>query len=86
MLLAVDTGNTQTHFGTFVGEQLQQDWRFATVANSTADDLGAALSNLLALRGLGFADIDGLDPLLAPCRRWGRSGMRWRAATSATRC
>ncbi len=58
MLLAVDTGNTQTHFGTFVGEQLQQDWRFATVANSTADELGAALSNLLALRGIGLADID----------------------------
>src|SRR4051794_33074476 len=58
MLLVVDVGNTQTHLGTFDGEQLVEHWRFATVRSSTADELGAALRNLLALRGMTFADID----------------------------
>src|SRR3954452_4736830 len=58
MLLVVDVGNTQTHLGAFDGEKLIEHWRFATVRLSTADELGAALRNLLALRGLSFADID----------------------------
>ena len=60
MLLVVDVGNTQTHFGVYrAGEtSIAESWRFATVRYSTRDELGAALSNLLALRGLGFTDID----------------------------
>jgi type III pantothenate kinase len=57
MLLAVDVGNTQTHFGTFRGTELVEHWRFATVRESTADELGAALRNLLELRGMGMADL-----------------------------
>ena len=57
MLLVVDVGNTQTHFGTFRGEDLIEHWRFATVRSSTADELGAALRNLLELRGLTFSDL-----------------------------
>jgi type III pantothenate kinase len=59
MLLVVDVGNTQTHFGVFAEDDgaLAEHWRFATVRESTRDELGAALSNLLALRGLEFADI-----------------------------
>jgi type III pantothenate kinase len=59
MLLVVDVGNTQTHFGTFRGEELVEHWRFATVRDSTSDQLGAALGNLLELRGLSFADLSG---------------------------
>lgn len=59
MLLAVDVGNTQTHLGAFRGDELVEHWRFATVPDSTADELGAALRNLLALRGLSFEDIEG---------------------------
>ena len=59
MLLVVDVGNTQTHFGLFEGEQVVDHWRFATVRESTADELAAALGNLLALRGYAFADVDG---------------------------
>lgn len=59
MLLAVDVGNTQTHFGAFDGARLVEHWRFATVRTSTADELGAALRNLLELRGLGLADLTG---------------------------
>jgi type III pantothenate kinase len=56
MLLVVDVGNTQTHFGVFAdGEtNIAEHWRFATVRESTGDELGAALSNLLALRGLSL--------------------------------
>ena len=59
MLLVVDVGNTQTHFGICRGAELLEHWRFATVRQSTADQLGAALSNLLGLRGYGFEDLDG---------------------------
>jgi type III pantothenate kinase len=58
VLLVLDVGNTQTHFGTFDGDELVEHWRFATVRTSTSDELGAALGNLLALRGLAFSDID----------------------------
>ncbi len=58
MLLVVDVGNTQTHFGAFRGEELLEHWRFATVRQSTADQLGAALRNLLELRGCSFDDIE----------------------------
>lgn len=71
MLLAVDVGNTQTHLGAFRDEEVVEHWRFATVRESTADELGAALRNLLALRGLGFDDFDSAIlsstvPQLAP--------------------
>jgi type III pantothenate kinase len=60
MLLVVDVGNTQTHFGVYPeGEDtIAEHWRFATVRESTRDELGAALSNLLALRNLRLGDID----------------------------
>ena len=59
MLLAVDVGNTQTHFGVFKpgDHQVAEHWRFTTERQSTGDELGAALSNLLSLRGLSFGDV-----------------------------
>ena len=57
MLLVVDVGNTQTHFGAFEGTELVEHWRFATVRESTADELGAVVRNLLALRGMGLEDL-----------------------------
>jgi len=43
MLLVVDVGNTQTHFGVFGDDDgvLAEHWRFATVRESTRDELGA---------------------------------------------
>ena len=58
MLLVVDVGNTQTHFGTYRDGELVEHWRFATVRDSTADELGAVLRNLLELRGIGLADLE----------------------------
>jgi type III pantothenate kinase len=80
MLLAVDVGNTQTHFGTFQGDQLVEHWRFATISESTADEIGAVLRNLLELRGIGLADISSsivssTVPALAP--QWLAMGERY---------
>jgi len=80
VLLAVDVGNTQTHLGAFSGTDVVEHWRFATVRQSTADELGAALRNLLALRGLGFDDFDGsilasTVPQLAP--EWAQTAERY---------
>ena len=58
MLLVVDVGNTQTHLGTFRDGALHEHWRFATVRQSTADELGAALLSLLGLRGVSFEDLE----------------------------
>jgi type III pantothenate kinase len=58
VLLVVDVGNTQTHFGAVRDGQLFERWRFATERASTSDQLGAALRNLLALRGLELGEID----------------------------
>ena len=58
MLLVVDVGNTQTHFGTYRDDVLVEHWRFATVRESTADELGAALRNLVELRGISLSDLD----------------------------
>jgi type III pantothenate kinase len=58
VLLVVDVGNTQTHLGAFRGDELIHDWRFATVRESTADELGSRLRSLLALRDLGFSELD----------------------------
>ncbi len=80
MLLTVDVGNTQTHFGAFRGEELVEHWRFATVRDSTVDQLGAALSSLLALRGLGFADLDASivsSTVPALGQEWQRVGERY---------
>jgi len=60
MLLVVDAGNTQTHLGTFRDGELVQHWRFATIRESTGDELGAAVRNLLALRGMHLEMLDGM--------------------------
>jgi type III pantothenate kinase len=57
MLLVVDVGNTQTHFGTWRNGELIEHWRFATVRESTADELGAVLRSLLELRGVMLQDL-----------------------------
>lgn len=60
MLLAIDVGNTQTHVGAFVGEDLTRHWRFQTRAGMTSDELASRLAGLLGLHELGFGDLGGL--------------------------
>jgi len=80
VLLVVDVGNTQTHFGTYLGTELVEHWRFATVRESTADELGAALRSLLELRGMRLDQIDAsivssTVPELAP--EWAETARRY---------
>ena len=76
VLLVVDVGNTQTHFGTYRDGQLVEHWRFTTVRDSTADELGAVLRNLLELRGIGLADLTprSCRARCRSCRRVGGDG------------
>lgn len=60
MLLAVDVGNTQTHLGAFDGERLAEHWRFQTRAGATGDELAERIAGLLALNGMGLADLDAV--------------------------
>jgi type III pantothenate kinase len=52
MLLAVDSGNTETVFGLYDGPELGERWRIATDAKRTGDELGALLSDFLDLSAL----------------------------------
>src|SRR6059058_6105066 len=60
MLLAIDLGNTQTHIGMFRGEELAENWRLATVRETTGDELATLLVSLLDLRGLKLGDVDAV--------------------------
>jgi len=55
MLLAVDTGNTQTHIGIFRKEDLVAQWRTSTEPGRTADELALIFQQFLALVGLSFS-------------------------------
>jgi type III pantothenate kinase len=60
VLLAVDVGNTQTHLGAFDGERLVEHWRFQTRAGATGDELAERIAGMLALSGIGLADLDAV--------------------------
>src|SRR5262249_10347589 len=58
MLLAIDTGNTNTLFAVHDGKEWRAQWRSATDMTKTADDYAVWLSQLMGMQGLKFADID----------------------------
>lgn len=60
MLLAVDVGNTQTHLGVFEGESLLEHWRVVTVHESTSDELGILVNDLLSIDDLSTSGIDAV--------------------------
>ena len=60
MLLAVDVGNTQTHFGVFADDELVAHWRYATDGEATADELAVQVVSLLGLRGIERGRLDGM--------------------------
>ena len=80
MLLVVDVGNTQTHFGAVRDGDIVEHWRLATERSATSDELGATLRSMLALRGLSFADVSSsvlssTVPELAP--QWSEAAARY---------
>jgi type III pantothenate kinase len=58
MLLAIDAGNTNIVFAVYDGPQMRAQWRAVTQVARTADEYAVWLNQLLALEGLGFADLD----------------------------
>ena len=81
MLLAVDTGNTQTVLGLFDGAELVSSWRIATNAERTSDEHAVVVADLLNLEGYpaedtvtGFAIASTVPALTATLRamtaRW----------------
>src|ERR1043166_2576589 len=55
MLLAIDTGNTQTHIGIFKRDRLVAQWRTSTEPRRTADELALILQQFLSFQGLSFS-------------------------------
>ena len=58
MLLAIDAGNTNVVFAVYDGATMRAQWRAVTQVSRTADEYAVWLSQLLALEGLAFADLD----------------------------
>src|SRR5882757_690682 len=61
MLLALDTGNTQTVIGLFDGPELADHWRIATIAERTEDELALMIQQFLGFHGFSFdAQVTGV--------------------------
>src|SRR5687767_8245351 len=60
MLMAVDVGNTQTVLGLIDGGEPLGQWRIATEAHRTADELAVFFVGLLALEGLGPEEVSAM--------------------------
>lgn len=58
MLLAIDCGNTNTLFAIHNGHEWCAQWRSGTDSTRTADEHAVWLSQLMALNGFSFEDID----------------------------
>ncbi len=58
MLLAIDAGNTNIVFALYEGEKMRAQWRAVTQVSRTADEYAVWLSQLLALEGLTFTDLN----------------------------
>ena len=57
MLLAIDTGNTNTLFAIHDGKGWAVQWRIATDATRTADEYAVWFHHLLSMQGMTFDDI-----------------------------
>lgn len=57
MLLAIDSGNTNTLFAIHDGKDWVVEWRIATAATRTADEYAVWFYQLLKMQGLDFKDI-----------------------------
>jgi len=58
MLLAIDTGNTNTLFAVHDGETWRAQWRSSTDMTKTADDYAVWLTTLMEINGLSLSQID----------------------------
>ena len=58
MILAIDSGNTNIVFAVYEGAKMRAQWRAVTKVSRTADEYAVWLSQLLALEGLSFKDLN----------------------------
>ena len=58
MLLAIDTGNTNTLFAIHDGKDWVVEWRIATNATRTADEYAVWFHQLMEMQGFKFSDIE----------------------------
>jgi type III pantothenate kinase len=58
--MAVDVGNTQTVLGLIEGEEARGQWRIATEAHRTADELAVCFAGILALEGLSPDEVSAM--------------------------
>lgn len=79
MLLAIDTGNTQTVIGLFDDAELADHWRIATVASRTSDELALMIQQFLGFHGFdaeaavtGVAIASGVPSVTAALREMTR--------------
>ena len=56
MLLAIDSGNTNTLFAIHNGKTWMIEWRIATNPNRTADEYAVWFHQLLSMQNLSFDD------------------------------
>jgi type III pantothenate kinase len=59
-LMAADVGNTQTVLGLFEEDTLRGQWRIATEAHRSTDEVGVACAALLGLRGMQLEEIQAM--------------------------
>jgi type III pantothenate kinase len=57
MLLAIDAGNTNIVFAIYDGGTIAAQWRTVTQVSRSCDEYAVWLAQLLALKGLSFADL-----------------------------
>lgn len=61
MLLALDTGNTQTLIGLFDGHRLVDHWRISSVATRTSDELALLVQQFLGLHDFSMdTELEGV--------------------------
>ena len=80
MFLAIDSGNTNTVFAVFEGDDLRGEWRAETNAKRTADEYAVWLTQLMAIEDVKRQEVTGaiiacvvpaaLFALVELCRRY----------------
>jgi type III pantothenate kinase len=60
MILVLDTGNTNIHFGLFRERELVVQWRISTDTRATSDELGLSLIKFIEGHGFSKGDIEGI--------------------------
>src|ERR671914_2474802 len=78
MLLAVDCGNTQTVFGLYEDARLLEQWRIATDASRTGDELGTLIGDLVDLETVTGICLSSTVPTLI--REYEHFAERWAKA------